>query len=195
LGIYKDIAAYEPYNEQEERDKAVMLRLLSEKKDAFFRSSALAHMTASAWVVDASRTRVLMLYHHIYRSWSWAGGHADGDEDLLAVAVREVREETGLQQLTCLCPGIFSLENLTVDGHEKRGVYVPSHIHCNVTYLLQGADEPLRAKPDENSGVRWFTPEEALRASTEPWMVERIYRKLIEKSRKYMAPADTSPLR
>lgn len=194
MGILEEIAAYQPFNEQEERDKAVMLRLLSEKKDAFSRSSALAHMTASAWVVDASGTRVLMLYHNIYHSWSWAGGHADGDEDLLAVAIREVREETGLRHLTCLCPGIFSLENLTVDGHEKRGVYVPSHIHCNVTYLLQAAEEPLREKPDENSGVRWFTPEEALRASTEPWMVERIYRKLTEKSRRYMKMAETKAL-
>ena len=73
-----------------------MLRLLSENKDAFLRASALAHMTASAWVVDASGTRVLMLYHNIYHSWSWAGGHAVVDEDLLAVAIREVQEETGI---------------------------------------------------------------------------------------------------
>ena len=83
--------------------------------------------------------------------------------------------------------GIFSLENLTVEGHIKRGVYVPSHIHMNVTYLLQAKEGTLRCKRDENSGVQWMTPQEALASSTEPWMVERIYRKLVDKAKAYMA--------
>ena len=115
------------------------------------------------------------------------GGHADGDRDLLAVAMREVTEETGLRQLELLHPGIFSLECLTVDGHEKRGQYVPSHIHMNVTYLLGARDRELRQKPDENSGVAWFTPREALEASTEPWMVQRVYSKLTQRAAAYMA--------
>ena len=113
-------------------------------------------------------------------------GHADGGRDLLAVAMREVTEETGLQRLTPVTEGIFSLECLTVDGHEKRGEYVPSHIHMNVTYLLAAEDDALREKPDENSGVAWFTPEEALAASTEPWMVQRVYRKLADRAAAYM---------
>ena len=106
---------------------------------------------------------------------------------LLAVSMREVTEETGLQRLELLHPGIFSLECLTVDGHEKRGQYVPSHIHMNVTYLLGAMDHELRQKPDENSGVAWFTPEEALKASTEPWMVQRVYSKLTQRAAAYMA--------
>ena len=98
-----------------------------------------------------------------------------------------VMEETGLQRLELLHPGIFSLECLTVDGHEKRGQYVPSHIHMNVTYLLGAMDHELRQKPDENSGVAWFTPEEALKASTEPWMVQRVYSKLTQRAAAYMA--------
>ena len=77
---------------------------------------------------------------------------------------------------------IASVECLTVDGHEKRGAYVSSHLHLNVTYLLEADDtEPLRICEDENSGVAWFTPEEALNASTEPWFVRRIYSKLNER--------------
>ena len=74
---------------------------------------------------------------------------------------------------------ILSLEILTVDGHEKRGVYVPSHLHLNVTYLVE-ADEhdALSVCEAENSGVAWFSLDDALRASTEPWFVERIYKKL-----------------
>ena len=105
-----------------------------------------------------------------------------GDMDLLAVAVREVREESGIPQVLPLSEDIFSLEILTVDGHEKKGAYVPSHLHLNVTYLLQADDgAALSVKPDENSGVAWFTPDKAVAASTEPWFQARIYSKLNRK--------------
>ncbi len=182
MKIFDQIERYHPYNEQEEHDKEVILDYLRHHKDAFFRSNQIAHMTASAWIVNAARSKVLMVYHRIYDSWSWTGGHADGDEDLLAVARRESREETGLKEVRPLSEEIYSLEVLTVDGHEKRGQYVPSHLHLNITYLMEAdEDEELRICEDENSGVKWFELDEALRASTEPWFVERIYKKLNDK--------------
>ena len=139
-------------------------------------------MTASAWVVNPARDKVLMVYHRIYDSWSWTGGHADGETDLLAVALREVREETGVRHLRPVSEKIYSLEVLTVDGHEKRGAYVSSHLHLNVTYLIE-ADEhdTLQVCEAENSGVRWFAPEEALAVCSEPWFVRRVYSKLMDK--------------
>ena len=182
MSVYEDIARYEPFNEQERRDKAVILRFLEENDNAFLRENLIAHMTASAWVVNPLRDKVLMVYHRIYDSWSWTGGHADGEEDLLAVALREVTEETGVTHVRPVSKDIFSLETLTVDGHEKRGEYVPSHLHLNLTYLLEADDtEVLRVCEDENKGVAWFGLDEALRASTEPWFVKRIYGKLNEK--------------
>ena len=107
---------------------------------------------------------------------------ADGETDLFAVAVREVKEETGIKKVIPVSREIFSLETLTVDGHEKRGKYVPSHLHLNLTYLMEADDsEPLTVCEDENKGVAWFTLDEALKASTEPWFVKRIYSKLNEK--------------
>ena len=160
----------------------MILDYLAKNPDAFYRSDPIAHMTASAWIVNRDRTKVLMVYHRIYDSWSWTGGHADGEKDLLAVALREAREETGLRKVRAVSEEIYSLEVLTVDGHEKRGAYVPSHLHLNVTYLLEAdEDEELRVCEEENSGVKWFTLHDALRASTEPWFVERIYKKLNDK--------------
>ncbi|MBQ2960063.1 MAG: NUDIX hydrolase [Oscillospiraceae bacterium] len=183
MKIRQDIEKYSPCCEQEERDKKLILDFLDNNEDAFQRSNLIAHMTASSWVVNPKRDKVLMVYHKIYDSWSWTGGHADGDTDLAAVALREVREETGVKSARLLSDEIFSLEILTVDGHEKRGEYVPSHLHMNVTYLVEADDsDSLSICEEENSDVQWFSPEAALKASTEPWFVERIYKKLIEKS-------------
>lgn len=180
--LAEQIKNYIPFNEQEERDKVLILQWLKENENAFSRKNTVAHMTASAWVVNKDRTKVLMVYHNIYNSWSWLGGHADGEKDLLKVAVREVKEEAGIQNVHPVSEEIFSLESLTVDGHIKNGSYVSSHLHFNVTYLLEAdSEESVSIKPDENSGVSWFTPEEALKKSTEPWFVEHIYSKLLNK--------------
>ena len=180
--LIKAISAYVPYNAQEAADKENILAFLTQNEDAFLRSNEMAHMTASAWVVNREKTKVLMVYHKIYDSWSWTGGHADGETDLLAVALREVREETGVKTVFPLSDDIFSLEALTVDGHEKHGQYVPSHLHLNITYLLEADEkETLTVCKDENKAVAWLSLEDALRASTEPWFVACIYRKLNDK--------------
>ena len=185
MSVVDEINNYAPCNEQEACDKAVILDFLEKNTDAFSRDNLIAPMTASSWIVNRERTKVVMVYHRIYDSWSWTGGHADGERDLLSVALREAREETGLQHVRALVPEIFSLEVLTVDGHEKHGAYVPSHLHLTVTYLLEAdEDEELRPCEEENKGVRWFTLDEALAASSEPWFVKRIYKKLNNKLKK-----------
>ena len=182
MKIVEEIKKYRPCNAQEQRDQALILDFLEKNGDAFLQSNLLAHMTASSWIVNPERTKTLMVYHNLYDSWSWTGGHADGETDLLSVALREAREETGIEHVRPLSPEIFSLEVLTVDGHEKRGEYVSSHLHMNVTYLLEAEEsDTLHICREENSGVAWFTLEEALKASTEPWFVERIYKKLNNK--------------
>lgn len=187
MNLAEQLIHYQPYNEQEMRDRDIIVDFLKNHDDAFLRTNPIAHVTASGWVINRDGTKVLMAYHRIYDSWSWTGGHADGDTELLAVAIREAQEETGLKTVVPVMEALFSIEILTVNGHEKKGVYVPSHLHLNVTYLLYGDEtEPLSIKEDENKGVAWFTPEEALQKCTEPWMVERVYSKLIEKCRQIL---------
>lgn len=186
MDIIDQIKEYIPYNDQEEKDKILILQHLQNQENIFSRNNKRAHMTASAWVVNREKNKVLMVYHNIYDSWSWLGGHADGDEDLISVAIKEVMEESGLNQVAPLTNDIFSLEILTVDGHEKNGEYISSHLHLNITYLLEADErETLTIKPDENSGVAWYSLDEAIKASTEPWFQERIYKKLNEKLMKF----------
>lgn len=180
MNLFQSIKNYIPINEQEESDKEVMLRFMEHNEDYLVRSNKIAHFTTSAWTVNKDRTKTLMVYHNIYNSWSWIGGHADGEEDLCRVALRELQEETGIRRARLLSEDIFSLEILTVDGHMKKGVYVPSHLHFNVTYLAEADEqETLIVNEQENQAVKWWTFEDALKVSDEPWMVEHVYKKLI----------------
>ena len=94
--LINQIEDYKPFNEQEKMDKLLLLNWIRNNDNAFSRENTVAHMTASAWVVNKDRSKVLMVYHNIYNSWSWLGGHADGETDLLSVALREVKKKQEL---------------------------------------------------------------------------------------------------
>ena len=112
MDILKAVQMFRPWNEQEARDREEILRRLASGEPLLTRENASAHLTASGWVVSPDRRRVLLAYHNLYDSWAWLGGHADGDPDLLAVALREVREESGAEARP-VTPEIYSLEILT----------------------------------------------------------------------------------
>ena len=184
MSLFDVIQKYEPQNPQEASDKEQMLQFMMRNDDYLVRENKIAHFTASMWTVNRERTKTLMVHHNLYNSWAWTGGHADGMEDLCAVALKELQEETGVKRIHLISEDVFSLEILTVNGHMRKGIWVPGHLHFNLTFLAEADEqEDLTVKEEENSGVRWFTFEDALKASTEPWMVENVYKKLIERSK------------
>jgi len=184
MSLLESIVNYNPTNQQEEHDKEQMLQFMKYNNNYLDRENEIAHFTASMWTVNKERTKTLMVYHKIYDSWSWIGGHADGEEDLCMVAMKELQEETGVKHGKLVSEEVFSLETLTVNGHMKKGIWVPSHLHFNLTYLTEAEEcEEIRAQETENSAVQWWSFEDALKVSTEPWMIENIYKKLIERSR------------
>lgn len=185
MDLTRQLERYAPFNRQEEADRSRILAWLRTEENVFSRKNQAAHMTASAWVVNPERTRVLLAYHNLYDSWAWLGGHADGQRDLLAVALREAGEESALKRLRPVREDIFSLEVLAVNGHVKRGKYISSHLHLNLTYLIEGReDEKPAAKEDENRAVAWFGLQEAVTVSKEAWFAQTIYAKLNEKLKK-----------
>ena len=180
-GLKEQIEHFEPFNEQERADKEMMLEYINTFTDVLTRENKMCHFTASNWIVNKERTKVLMIYHNIYQSWAWTGGHADGDGNLLHVALKEAQEETGLNHLKVLKQEIYSLEILTVDSHIKRGNFVPSHLHLDCCYLLEADEnEQLKVKEDENSGVKWIDINKVIEITNEPKMIP-IYQKLNNK--------------
>ena len=178
--LAEEIASFEPYTETEAAAKAELLRQLGTYGDTLLeRDCPAGHITCSGFILSPDLTQTLMAYHLIYQSVGWTGGHADGDPDLLGVAIREAREETSVTRIYPLTRRILSIDILPVPPHEKHGVPVAAHQHFNVTYgLIAPTDQAVADKPDENRSVRWLYTDEIGRYCTEPQMMP-IYEKLI----------------
>ena len=144
--------------EQEMFDKKRILEAYDKYKDElFYRKCEMMHFTSNSMIINKNRDKVLMVYHNIYDSYSWTGGHNDGDVDFMNVALKEAKEETSLSELKVLGNGPCSIEVLTVKPHIKRGKYVGGHLHLNVSFLSE-ADENayVHIKEDENSRIKWI---------------------------------------
>ncbi|MEG1857894.1 MAG: NUDIX domain-containing protein [Pseudoflavonifractor sp.] len=177
--LQDELTAFSPFNAQEAADREAMLSFLNKASiQSLFSKNTPAHFTVSAWIVNAPRTRVLMAFHNIYRSWSWTGGHVLAPEDLSGFAIRKAKQETGLQTVQLVSNEIYSLEIIANNGYFDKGVYCPSHLHLNLTYLLEADErEPIHVDEQENCGVKWF---ELRRAAMQPngaW-IRSIYEKL-----------------
>ena len=180
MKLNKKIEMYKPYNEQEAQDKEYFLKWLSSFDNLLTRENEFAHFSSSAFVVNKDRTKALVVYHNIYDAWLYPGGHADGEEDLLKVAITEVEEETGLIAKPVM-EEIYGIQACPTKGHIKNGKYVSSHTHLDVIYLLEADDSlPLRIKEDENRGIKWIPINESYNNDIVDF-IRPINKKLVEK--------------
>jgi len=178
------IQNFKARTEQEKSDRAIILNEIDHAgDDILLRKNKLAHMTSSGFILNEAMTKTLMVHHNIYKTWAWTGGHADGDRDLLQIAIKEAKEETGVERIKVLTDEMLSLDILTVNAHYKRGEYVSTHLHLSAAYVLIADEiEELKIKLDENSDVRWLPVEDMERLCNEPEIVP-VYRKLLERAR------------
>ncbi|MGL4797510.1 MAG: NUDIX hydrolase [Paraclostridium sp.] len=183
MNYIDQIKMYKPYNEQEEKDKELILHCIETQSNILSRENKVAHITSSGFIVNKTRDKVLMIHHNIYNSWGWTGGHADGEEDLLKVALKEAKEETGVKSIKPITNNICSIEVLTVNSHIKNNQYISAHLHMSVAYILEAVEsEQLYIKPDENSGVKWIDIDKVNNYVNEEHM-KYVYKKLIQKSK------------
>lgn len=131
--------------------RARMLAFVDTHADALLRSCAPGHLTSSALVVDAARERVLVLEHRKLRRWFQPGGHADGEANLAASALREASEESGIDGLVVFGPAI------DLDIHEVRPPAEAPHDHLDVRYLVLAPAGAVAAHNHESTGQAWVT--------------------------------------
>lgn len=175
----EEIKKYIPVNDQETTDKEMILEYIEAyKHNVLLRENRIAHMTASAIILNKAKTKMLMIHHNIYNTWTWVGGHADGEEDMLKLAIKEAQEETGIQHFE-VHGDIATIDILLVEGHIKRGKYVAPHLHLNVAYVLIADEEHgLVLNEDETSGVKWVSLNEMAGHSGEPPIIY-VYNKML----------------
>ncbi len=182
----KEIKEYVPVNEQEASDKQVIINYIEKfRHNILTRENEIAHMTSSGLILNESMDKILMIHHNIYNTWTWTGGHADGEHIMLETAIKEAQEETGLENIRPLSEKMASLDILPVYGHVKRGNYVSSHLHLNTSYaLIANEEDTLVVNEEETSGVGWIDVEKLHEYSNEPYLVN-IYMKIVKWAREH----------
>lgn len=140
----------------EERNFCTRFIELLNHPAAFKRDHLPGHLTGSAWIVDETHSYVLLTHHAKLNRWLQPGGHADGDENILRVALREANEETGLRNLTTVSHSIFDIDIHTIPARHE----FPEHEHYDVRILLQASrNEPFRLT-DESHELAWIPIDE-----------------------------------
>jgi len=175
------IKEFDPFNEQERKDKEATLKYINMFNNILKRDNEMVHITSSGFVINKNSEKVLMVHHNIFNSWSLTGGHADGEEDLVGVAMSEITEETGVKNIYPITDKIVSLDILPVYGHVRKGKYITSHLHISIVYLFQADEnEQVIVQPEENSAVKWIPFNEIDNYSSEDHM-KKVYNKIIYK--------------
>ena len=182
MDFIEEIRRYIPIEEQEKQIKSNILHFLEiQGYNSLNRTSSMAHMTATAMILNPKKDKVLMIHHNIFDTWACIGGHADGEENLFLVAQKEAEEEAGITELVSTGEGILSLDTLFVKEHWKNGIFIPNHLHLNATYgFIVEETAPLTIKEDEVSDVKWIKISEIGSACKEKEFV-MVYHKILKK--------------
>jgi len=131
-------------------DRAIIF--LGSNSDCFERTCQIGHFTASAWVINSTESEILLMHHKKLNSWMQVGGHADGESDLLQVALKEIKEESGLKNVIPLTNNIFDLDIHIIPPYKND----PEHYHYDVRYIIKAIKDDTLTKNEESNDLRWF---------------------------------------
>jgi 8-oxo-dGTP pyrophosphatase MutT (NUDIX family) len=155
--LIQSIAAYKSAYQEELAFKKRFQELLEHPR-AFFRDHLPGHITASAWIIDPTRKYALLTHHAKLHRWLQPGGHADGQEDVLAVAQREAWEETRLMSLKLSGDHIFDLDIHLIPARHD----FPEHFHYDVRFLLVANIEETFTISEESKDLAWLSEAEVV---------------------------------
>lgn len=146
-----DLEAYRGHDEREEAMRLRTIAFIASDPGAFERTTPAGHVTASAWIVDPTRTHALLLHHRKLERWLQPGGHVDGDTDVRGAALREAREESGLRTLRFVHDGVYDVDIHRIPARAGE----PAHEHFDIRFALEADPrEPLRGNL-ESYELRW----------------------------------------
>ncbi len=144
--------------DKEANDKATILNFAKTDPIPFDRHNMKGHLTGSAWVLSPDRQQVLLTHHALLNKWLQLGGHADGEANILNVALREAQEESGIDDIKPLSDAIFDLDAHEIPANERKGE--SAHMHYDIRYLFIAAHKDFRVS-SESKALKWVTLDEA----------------------------------
>lgn len=154
---------YCPYDQHERDMYETLVRFVETETDCFERSLQIGHVTGSAWIIDHSRSQALLTHHFKLDRWLQLGGHADGDTDILRVALREAHEESGLEDIRPVSQAVFDVD---VHPIPARGGE-PRHLHYDVRFLLEADSDAPLVISSESKDLAWVRLADIAQVTTE----------------------------
>lgn len=145
------LTEYSPVDAGEREMLVRMREFMAAHEDCFERHLAVGHMTGSAWILDVEREHVLLTHHAKLNRWLQLGGHADGNPDLLSVAMREAREESGLEGIRVLSPTPFDVDIHEIPARRREEI----HLHYDVRFLMEASRAEPLVVTEESHELAW----------------------------------------
>lgn len=150
---------YQPTDVEEQRMWLETIEFIKQNPDCFERSLSIGHITGSAWVIDESGQFVLLMHHRKLDRWFQPGGHADGESDVLQVALKEAQEETGLEDIKVVSTAIYDVDVHLIPANTKD----PAHFHYDIRFLLQADKNEALKINSESKNLVWVALQEVSR--------------------------------
>lgn len=151
VSLIEELKKYQSSYGPEITFKEKFLTLLQHER-AFHRDHLPGHITGSTWIVDEQLEHVLLTHHAKLNKWLQPGGHADGDEDVRRVAMREANEETGLTQIRMLQSSVFDLDIHPIPERKD----FPAHDHYDVRFIVQASRHDPLLITEESHDLKWI---------------------------------------
>jgi len=182
--LLNKLREYQPFDQDERDMYETLVRFVETERNCFERDLQIGHITGSAWIVDFSHCKALLTHHFKLDRWLQLGGHADGDPDVLRVAMREAREESGIEHIRPVTEAIFDVD---VHPIPARGTE-PRHLHYDVRFLLEAdAGAPLVIS-GESKDLAWINLTEIAQLTA-----ERSIARMVTKSLRHWNQPATPP--
>ncbi len=168
------LAAFHPASEYESRIRDTMTRFIHEYHNCFMRELLIGHITGSAWVVNKTLDKTLLTHHRKLDKWLQLGGHCDGDNDVLRVALREAVEESGVYDIVPFSHDIFDLDIHEIPERRTASGIEPAHLHYDVRFMLIADDAAPLAITAESKDLQWVSLDDVARLTQEESMLRMV---------------------
>ena len=172
--IISRLQSYVPFDNKEQQHLKKTLDFVIQESKCFDRATVSGHVTGSAWIISHDQQFVLLTHHMRLNKWFQLGGHSDGCPNTHEVALREAREESGIESLTLATHNIFGID---VHSIPKRGIE-PKHYHYDIVYLIKTDRFIPLIKSGESKELKWVRIDDICNYTKDPFIV-----RLVQKTR------------